>query len=58
MSGNPGIGTTTPGSKLSVVGLPGYASDATAGAGGLTAGDFYQTSGHATLPDGVVMVKQ
>ena len=55
---NVGIGTTSPGSKLAVVGLPGYASDAVASTGGLVAGDFYQTSSHATLPDGVVMVKQ
>ncbi len=55
---NFGIGTMTPTSKLHVVGLPGYASDAAAGGGGLTAGAFYQTSGHATLPNGVIMVKQ
>jgi hypothetical protein len=39
--GNVGIGKTTPGSKLAVAGLPTYASDAAAGTGGLTTGDFY-----------------
>jgi len=53
---NVGIGTNSPGSKLAVVGLPEYASDADARTGGLVAGDFYQTSSHSTLPDGVVMV--
>lgn len=42
-AGNVGIGKTSPGSKLSVVGLPAYADNAAALAGGLTAGDFYYT---------------
>ena len=56
--GSVGIGTNAPKSKLHVVGLVGYATDAAAGTAGLTAGAFYQTLGHATLPDGVIMVKQ
>lgn len=57
-NGSLGIGTELPKSKLHVVGFAGYATDAAAGAAGLTAGAFYQTVGHATLPNGVVMVKQ
>lgn len=41
--GSVGIGTTTPTSKLQVVGLPTYANNAAAITGGLTAGAFYQT---------------
>ncbi|MFC4740006.1 hypothetical protein ACFO3U_08365 [Flavobacterium ponti] len=48
-SGSVGIGTTTPGSKLAVVGLPVYADNTAAAA--LSIGDFYRTS------TGVVMVK-
>jgi hypothetical protein len=40
-SGQVGIGVTSPTSKLHVVGLPTYASDAAAGTGGLTSGAFY-----------------
>jgi len=43
LKGNVGIGTTTPGSKLSIVGLPAYANNAAALAGGLVAGDLYYT---------------
>jgi hypothetical protein len=42
-NGYVGIGTTSPHSKLAVVGLPVYASNAAAIAGGLAAGDFYRT---------------
>ncbi|KKN91748.1 hypothetical protein LCGC14_0214160 [marine sediment metagenome] len=41
--GNVGIGTTSPKSKLHVVGLPEYTGNAAAIAGGLTAGAFYRT---------------
>lgn len=40
-TGNVGIGTASPTSKLQVVGLPTYASDSAAGTGGLTTGAFY-----------------
>lgn len=57
-NGKVGIGIAVPTSKLQVVGLPGYATDVAAGSAGLTAGAIYQTSGYATLPNGVLMVKQ
>jgi hypothetical protein len=41
-----GIGTTAPTSKLQVVGLPTYADNAAALAGGLTAGAMYIRTGH------------
>lgn len=49
-SGNVGVGTVTPTSKLQVVGLPTYADNTAALAGGLTAGAFYRTA------TGVLMV--
>ena len=50
LRGNVGIGTGIPTSKLQVVGLPTYADNTAALAGGLTAGAFYRTSA------GVLMV--
>jgi len=52
-NGNVGIGTTNPKSALHVVGLPVYANNAAAVAGGLTAGAFYRTGGD---PDPVCVV--
>ncbi|WP_395067265.1 hypothetical protein, partial [Flavobacterium sp.] len=49
-SGNVGIGTTTPTSKLQVVGLPIYVDNTAALAAGLTAGAFFHTG------DGIVRV--
>jgi len=49
-TGNVGVGTTSMTSRLQVVGLPTYADNAAALAGGLTIGAFYKT------PIGVVMV--
>jgi hypothetical protein len=43
--GNVGINTTSPTSKLQVVGLPEYATNAAAITGGLTVGAFYHTAG-------------
>jgi hypothetical protein len=52
-TGKVGIGTTAPKSKLHVVGLPVYANNAAAVAGGLTAGAFYRTGAD---PDPVCVV--
>jgi len=52
-AGNVGINTSTPGSKLAVVGLPVYANNAAALSGGLAAGDFYKT---AATGDAAVMI--
>lgn len=49
-NGNVGIGTNSPTSKLQVVGLPVFANNSAAIAGGLTVGAFYRTS------TGVLMV--
>jgi hypothetical protein len=49
-NGNVGIGTSNPTSKLQVVGLPVFADNTSAIAGGLTLGAFYRTS------TGVLMV--
>lgn len=45
VGGNVGIGSASPTSKLQVVGLPNYADNAAALAGGLTVGAFYHTAG-------------
>jgi len=52
-NGNVGIDTSSPTSKLHVVGLPVYADNAAAILGGLTAGAFYRTGGD---PDPVCVV--
>ena len=52
-NGNVGIGTSAPTSKLQVVGLPVYANNAAALAGGLTVGAFYRTGAD---PDPVCVV--
>ena len=53
LGGNVGIGTITPTGKLHVVGLPIYANNAAAIAGGLTSGAFYRTNAD---PDPVCVV--
>ena len=53
ITGLVGIGTSSPTSALQVVGLPVYANNAAAVAGGLTAGAFYRTGAD---PDPVCVV--
>jgi hypothetical protein len=48
-TGSIGVGTTSPTSKLQVVGLSVFANNAAAVAGGLTAGAFYRTGGDPDL---------
>jgi hypothetical protein len=48
-NGKVGIGTISPHSALAVVGLPIYATNILALAGGLTAGDFYRTNAATDL---------
>lgn len=48
-AGYVGIGTSTPTSKLHVVGIPVYANNSAALAGGLTAGGFYRTGANPDL---------
>jgi hypothetical protein len=52
-TGRVGIGTTTPTSKLQVVGLPVYANNVAAITGGLSVGAFYRTGAN---PDPVCVV--
>ncbi len=52
-TGEFGLGTALPTSKLHVVGLPVYSNNAAAIAGGLTAGAFYRNGAD---PDGVCVV--
>ncbi len=47
--GNLGIGTTSPNSRLAVVGLLIYANNAAALVGGLVVGDFYRSGGDPDL---------
>jgi hypothetical protein len=48
-TGKVGIGDSSPNSPLAVVGLPVYANNAAAIAGGLAAGDFYRSGGDPDL---------
>lgn len=48
-NGSVGIGTSSPTSKLQVVGLPVFKNNAAAIAGGLTVGAFYRTGGDPDL---------
>lgn len=52
-TGNVGVGTTHPTSRMHVVGLPQYANNAAAVGGGLAVGAFYRTGGD---PDQVCVV--
>lgn len=53
----PSVGFRATETRIRSYGLNGYASQAAAAAAGLSTGDLWYTSGHATLPDFVLMRK-
>jgi hypothetical protein len=59
--GSGGSGTPAQWQNAAVGSLPAYDDDAAAGVGGLTAGQYYQTTGAGAAPlnaAGIVMIKQ